>query len=215
MALKAYALTTVDRLADFLGITPTAGQEAILEALINASTEYIERRIGRRIKKSTHTEEIYDGDGSGTINLKNYPVDPSAAFSIDVRNSQANQDSWTQVNSQNYIVDYDAGIVKAMRGQRFIKGRGGFRVTYTAGYDFDNITTFLSDTEAGDLEFVAWKLAADGYNNRANSQLVLSERIGDYAVTFSNTVNGDPMALDILDRYSRMEVSGGMTPFQY
>lgn len=168
MALKSYALTTVQRAADFIGLGTIAAastEESVLERLINAATEYVEKYLGYRVKQTTHTDELHESQGGDTIILNNFPVD-SVVFTLQRRLSGLNEDDWETIDSSYYHIDYDAGIIYAARGTKFATTRYGYRVSYTAGYVFNNTTTFLSDTEAGDLELAIWLLVASVYGRR-------------------------------------------------
>lgn len=217
MALKSYALTTVQRLKDFMGLgTTTAAQDTTLETIINAATEYIEQHIGFRVKKATYTQELYDTDNSGSLTLKRRAIDSAASFVLERRNSGLNENSWEQVDSQYIHVDYDAGIIYGAGGWKFYKSRQGYRVTYTAGVDFDNSSTFLSDTTMGDLELAIWIIAKDMYNTAGRESGVIREAIGDYEIEYAEA--SDEMiaapAMDILNKYS-VDVAGVQTPYVY
>lgn len=220
MALKAYALTTRARLIDFLGLTAgdlSAAQEAILDNLINSVTESIERELGYRVKLTTYTEELYDTDDGRALVLKSYPISEAHSVTIGRRSSGINEDDWETVDSQYYHIDYEAGIIYAAAGIRFFRTRQGYRVTYTAGYDFDNSLTFLSDTQAGDLELAAWQLAQDLWDVTGGqaSDEVESESIGDYSVKYARAKSRNSVASDIIIKYARPMVGGVQTPYVY
>lgn len=217
MALKSYALTTVQRLKDFMGLgTTTAAQDTTLETIINAATEYIEQYIGFRVKKTTYTEEMYDTDNSPSLTLKRRPVDSASSFILQRRNSSLNENSWETIDSQYIHVDYNAGIIYGAGGWKFFKSRQGYRVTYSAGYDFNNSSTFLSDTEAGDLELAIWMIAKDMYNTAGREAGVIREAIGDYEIEYSEASDEtiSAPAMDILNKYS-IDVAGVQTPYVY
>lgn len=215
--LKSYALTTVSRVSDFgnLGIASGSTEETILTNIINQLTEYIENYIGRRVKKTAYTQEEYNGDGSDILLLKNWPIDTSLTFTLEVRTSGENEDDWDTEDSDQYFIYDVEGYIKFISGRKFLSGPKKYRVTYTAGYDFDNADTFLSDTQAGDLEYVAMKLALTAYERRKQGAGVVSEKIGDYAVSFAKSVFEDPEIRSILDSYKRIEIASHETPRHY
>lgn len=216
MSVKTYALTTRARLMDFMGVSSvTETQGNVLDRIIDSVTEYIENYCGFRFKKTTYTDEVYDGDGSGMLNLKNFPLVSGESFSLSYRNSVLNEGSYTAVSDNSFRVDNASGVVYGMGGYTFTSGRGLYKATYTAGYDFDNATTFLSDTTAGAIEYACWKLCASAYNNRKQSQGVQSERLGDYAVSYNKTTYEDPEIKGILDQYARLDVGGTFTGSLY
>jgi hypothetical protein len=213
MSLKTYALTTVSRVESFLGLTFNATEDSIMESIINMVTEYVERYTGRRFKQTAYTNEKYHGYGNDKILLKNFPVSTTATFDLDFHTTPENEDEWDDVDSEDYYIDYDAGIVYPTWGGDFRKERFYYSIDYTAGFDFNNTTTFLSDTTAGDLEFAVWKLCAAAWNRRRGDPGVESERIGDYAVTYGQVAMfEDPDIKAILDKYKRDEVFGVISP---
>ena len=218
--LNSNALTTVARLADFMGIdTPASGSadERRLESYINSISNYIARITGVTFKKTTYTNEEYTAEQGQDLNLKHYPIITSEPFIIERRNSGLNEDNWETIDGSYYEVDTDAGIVHAMAGIFFGRGRHAYRVTYTAGYDFNNSTTFLSDTGAGDIELAVWLIGQDFYTNKGQDVNVKSEKIGDYQVTYGSVQGvmfNNPQALEILNVYGDLIGRGPLTPLQ-
>lgn len=215
MSVKSYSLTTRARLIDFLELSGLSDAENnVLDRIIDSVTEYIENYCDRRFKETTYTDEKYDSDGGVELILNNYPVSQSDTFALSVRNNLNNQDSWTSIDSEDYFVDYNAGIIKAQRGNKFLVGIQIYKVTYTAGYDFDNSTTFLSDTTAGDVEYIAWRLAATAWNRRKGDVGIKSEQIGDYKVVYASEVFGNDEVKEILDKYASSKFASHLTPTQ-
>ena len=67
---KAYALTTRDRVIDFLELKNlSATDNTVIDVFIETSTEFIENYCQRRFMKTAYTNEVYDGDGSEFIRL--------------------------------------------------------------------------------------------------------------------------------------------------
>jgi len=94
MALLDYALTTLARVKTFLGISGTSDDELLtslinndelLTSLINSCTDFIENYCDRRFKQKAYTNELYNGNGTNKLLLKNYPVDESSTFKIEER----------------------------------------------------------------------------------------------------------------------------------
>lgn len=218
--LNSNALTTVSRLADYMGIdTPTASSslENQLIAYINAISNYIERYVGMPFKSTTYTQEEYTVERGQTINLKHYPIVSASPFLLERRNSNLNEGSWETVDSTYYTVDTTAGIVNAMASIFFFRGQNLYRITYTAGYDFDNSTTFLSDTEAGEVELALWLIAQDFYTNKGQDMNIKSEKLGDYSVSYGQvqgTMFSNPQGLSILDHWRGIMMDSPLTPLQ-
>lgn len=218
--LNSNALTTVSRLSDFMGIdTPAEGSATYrkLEARINSISNFIQRYTGITFKKTTYNEEVYVTERSQTLNLKHYPVLSSEPFLLQRRTSGLNENNWETVDGEYYVVDYDAGIITAMASIYFFRGQATYRVTYTAGYDFDNSATFLGDTLAGDVELALHMIAQDFENNTGSGGNVKRERIGDYDVTYADakgTMLNNADATAILDYYKDLVAEGPLTPLQ-
>lgn len=71
MATVSYALTDLAGLKAQLGTDP--GDDALLESLIDATTERIERETGRRFAATDHVEWL-DGNGEEHLLLDNFPI---------------------------------------------------------------------------------------------------------------------------------------------
>jgi hypothetical protein len=220
MAVVSYALTIADRLADYLDISsPTAAQTALMETLINQATDFIEGYTGRRFKKTAYTNELYDGTATNMLNLKNYPVISTETFTLEYRDSADFEDRWDAFDSEDFQVEYSAGIIYLIKGNKFRATRQHYRATYTAGYDYDNVTTFASTVGIGDLEFACWRLASYVWNSVGADPAIESESIGDYSVKFNKAlyagIDGAANEMtSILDRYKNVDnmVGGTMAP---
>lgn len=216
----SYALTTVARQKQFQGIS-NASYDTILDRLVDSATDWIEGYCDRRFKETTYTNEEYDGTGSAYLQLRNFPVDSASTFTLQNRDSMTNENNWSTIDTELYFVNYKSGIVKLVAAEAFlfsgntdffIRAPLHYRVTYTAGYDYDLTTTFLSSTGIdpnnttkaySDLEYACWKLVTAAYNQRRSSGNVLSESIGDYSITFTKEAMMDDEVKEILQRYRR------------
>lgn len=210
MSIKAYALTTLQRLIDFLELKNlTDTQNTVLERIIDINTESIENYCNRRFQSTAHSQEVHDGDGSEFLQLLHYPVISTETFTLEVRNSAENEDDWSSIDSNDYFVSYKDGTIELPNGRFFKNAPRKYRVTYTAGFVFDNVSTYLSDTEAGDVEFAMWKLCADMWNKRKGSTGVASEKIGDYSVSYgTKLLMESPDVVGILDEYATLTGGG-------
>lgn len=210
MSLKTYALTTVARFKAFAGLTGlSAAQDTVIEILINSLTEYVENYCQRRFMKTAYSNEVYDGDGSRELYLKEYPVISGETFTLQDRSTGSNQDDWGTISSSEYFVDNETGIVEfAGKSRKFRNSPQAYRVTYTSGFDFDNALTFLADTEAGDVEYAMWKLLKTAWDKRKGQAGVVRERLGDYSVEYAKNVFESPEIKEVLDKYARVSAGG-------
>lgn len=203
MALLSYALTTVDDVKTYLGITDTS-QDALLEMFVNQSTDWIESYCGgRRFKDTTYTDEVYesifakaDGDFPTIqrnrqywLNTRQYPITATEPIVVKYRNGT---DNWDTQESTAYDVYED-------RGQLYIHGgmpnvRKAVKLTYSAGYA----------SIPNDLSLACIKLTARQFEKR-KSQGKKSESIGGASITWQDagaeSMDGDVM--DILNSYKR------------
>ena len=204
MALNSQALTTVARYKAHAGITG-AGSDTKIEVCINVATDLIERFCDRRFLQTTYANEVYDGQGSDRLMLKQYPVSERNAFQLDERDTVYNQANWSSVDTTVYFIDYTAGILELI-GRRFMQAPRHYQVSYTAGYAFDNTTpgATLESLGIGDLEWACWQLVTDLFKNAASPTGINSESIGNYSVSYGGTTSlNDPLVKTVLLKYQR------------
>jgi uncharacterized phiE125 gp8 family phage protein len=195
MPLLAYALTTLANVKAILGIT-AATYDDILENYIDAATEAIENYCNRRFLSTVHTNEIYDGTGSKYLVLRHYPIITFTSAQKLISDYESNdwedlETEWLQHQATNGRVFYEGG---------FHEGFSNYRFTYTAGYV----------TIPNDVRDACEKLVVEWYNNRTKASGVTSERLGEYAISYSPTVTASQikgLGLDaILDAYRTPQV---------
>lgn len=215
--LSANALTTADRLSAYLQITPPTGvQLTVMEGIINAVSNFILNYTGMTFKRGSYVE-VYSTERGQFLKLNHKNIDDEATFILERRNSSLNDDTWETVDGNLYSVDFKEGTIQAMSNTYFNQSTKGYRVTYTAGYDFDNVSTFLGDTEAGDIELAVWMMGSDFWKNKKVNSNVKSERVGDYSVSYGDVKNvffNNSGALAILDGYNDFFGVGAETPPQ-
>lgn len=143
--MSAYALTTKSRIKDRLQITATSF-DTVIDRLILAVTDRIERMCGRRFYLTTHTNETHDGSDPAyqtqrvNLILKNAPV--TALTSLQYNAGTNSDPDWTDFDEDDYDVDMEAGIVYFHHGMPC--GRRNIRATYTAGYNGFSLGTLSS-----------------------------------------------------------------------
>lgn len=192
MPLDTNALTTVSNLEQYLGDI----DDNLAINLINRASDLIEKYCNRTFHSTAYVNEVYDGTGSNSISLKQYPV--TVFTSLDKRNTTDNVDSWTTINSQLYFIENNSGVIYYAPNGCFQEGFQLYRASYTAGY------TTIPD----DLEEACIRLAVEMYNDRKKSGDVSQESIGDYSITYNVNANTfKSLGLDlILDKYRAPQV---------
>lgn len=203
MALNTQALTTLARQKDFLGIS-VATNDTLLTILINAVTDFVENYCDKRFRQTAYSNQLYDGNGTNKLLLRQYPVTAGETFTLEERDSADNVTSFSTVDSDEFFVKESQGIVEFAR-LLFKKLAQHYRITYTAGYNFDNTTpgNTLESQGIGDMEYAVWKLVAKAFSQRKSDTNVTSESLGDYSVTLRKTAMADPEIRDILNKYKR------------
>jgi hypothetical protein len=188
MSLVTYALVTVQNAKDFLGVSDNA-DDGRLEMYINMATDFIENYCQRRFKTGNYVDEVYSGDGSDSLVLKNYPI--TALTSIQKNTAYNNSSNWETVSTEDYFYDSLSGVVENIG--RFTIGRNNFKITYAGGYT----------TIPYDLQYACMVIVEAMYRKKKSGG-VISESLGDHSVTYaqySSVVAGDPEAQAILDKY--------------
>jgi len=214
--------TTADRLSAYMKITtPTGVQLTAMNALITAITKFINQYTNRTFDKTTYTRFEVDTERGQTLVLPQFPVVTTDPFILERRNSQINEDHWEVIDGLYYTLDSNAGIIQMMDGVYLFRGRRLYRVTYSAGFSFDNVSTFLGDTDAADIEVAVWLIAQDAWKNQGVPSNLYQEKIGDYSITYQRPVKGttgymfdNAQAIAILDQYQTINNPGLLTPLQ-
>lgn len=166
MALSPRAFVTLTEVKTQLGISDSS-EDSKLEFLITAATDLVEKYCGRSFNETTHTEELYDGEDSNTLFLKNYPVSDEVADAPVILVDDEAVDV-EDVNYQKGILEL-ASIVNA--------GLSNIKATYKGGYATDDIPF--------DLKQAIILIVARARNAAKNSGVV-SESVGDYSVAYQS-----------------------------
>lgn len=177
------AITTVALVKSFLHKTD-ATDDTLLGSIVDWVIGWVENTFCNRTFDSTvYTAQKYDGDGSRSLILRQYPIISIAQIDID----GSTLDSTAYYDPTNYAdgIYADLGIVKRVDYGIWIKGFQHIEVTYTAGYA----------TIPEDLELCATKIAADIFNEtktaaQGQAGPIKAEKIGQYSITYAGLENG-------------------------
>lgn len=203
--MNAYALTTVARLKAFIGID-VATYDSVLETIIDSVTDWIENECGRRFKLTAYTGTVLNGKGSKEIVLPQWPVSSTATLTLYERENGSYGDSnFDTISSDKYRIDHEAGIISL--DHKFYEGFQNYKIDYSAGYDFENVTgtlKTLASVGLSDLEMAVWKLAGQAYNNRKSSGNISRMKLYNYDVTFAKESDADDQIQKVLSKYQRL-----------
>lgn len=200
--LVSWALTNVADVKENLGIASgDTTKDNLIIRKINQATQMIESfcnlSYDHHFVQTTYTNEEYDGQGSNALSLKMRPV--SSVSSFQYRSTSQNEDSWNDVESEDYFIDNGAGVLELLFAQS--KGWNRYRVTYIAGY---------SDVPA-DLAEAAASIAAFYVENSASGTAVKKKQEGQRSIEYfdpsgsssggSDSIIGQLGLDDVLQRY--------------
>lgn len=206
--LLDYALTTVADVKETLGIASSVTTyDNLITRKINQATEMIEGYCGRRFKAADYTE-YYDGSGIDQLLLRNRPI--NTLTSLGYRNTSQNDDDFSAVNSDDFYIDNNAGVLEALSS--FWGRYDRWKVVYNAGY-----TTIPSDLAEACASLAAYLYSNDG------SQVagVTQKKEGTREIHYGNSKvqwGSDPISANniitqlglqvTLDRYADFPISG-------
>lgn len=192
------ALSTLARVKLYLGIGSDK-YDGLLTMLLNDATGFIERFCKRSFLSQTYTSEVYDGSGTDTIVLNQFPVTAVSAFQY--RDYEDNTDQWSSFDSTDEFRWFEDGRIQLIAG-KFSETPKKYRVTYVAGYkiDFDNENNPSLHTLPFEIEAACLKIVGAVFNTRRLEGLE-SESIGDSSVKVKMAVFNDPEIKGILEKY--------------
>lgn len=185
----ANALVTVDEAKTYLKISAVT-EDSVIENLVNRASTWANDYTGRLLKSRVNTE-YYDGDGTGTLQLKQYPVttltslydDPARAFGAG-----------TAINVTNdVILNGDTGTITLFNAAvAFNVGTMNVKAVYTAGY-----VTVPESLKEAVLLYIGSAYRREYVDQRFG---ITSETVGDRTTTYA-TADVPPKARILLDKY--------------
>lgn len=202
MATVAYALTTVQRVKDRLGIT-TSGFDTLFERLVNATTDFIESQCSRRFKETSYTNEIclVECEGARMLMLKQAPI--TALSSFQYRAGVPTNPSWTNFLPVEYEIvgDGSSGLIRIYGG--IPRGTNNIQASYVAGYkiDFEHETDATKHTLPFDLTDLCERFIVKAFKKR-ESMGKLREAAAEAMVIWFEKI--EPEDQLTLDRYTRV-----------
>lgn len=174
------------------GGNQTQTDDNLLQRMITALSESINRTTCRTIKAANHTE-IHSGTGSQVLFVRNPPIISITSLYVNGNAIGAKSTDPTQyLNSNGY--SFSEGHVSIF-GYSFDRGLDNIQITYRGGYN-----AAPSDLEQACIEAVAW-----GYKELDRLGFISKSLAGE-TVTFDVKVMSQ-RAKGIVDRYQRVTLS--------
>jgi hypothetical protein len=199
--LPANALTTLDALADELGISVDGSTDLRLARYIGVASDFIESWCGRKFGKLQRTER-YRGYGQPRLWLRTPPLDTNAAITVTIDGAALVLDTDFRVDDPDFgtlwrpsgwekTAAYVAGAdYEALDGQE----ESRWIVTYTGGYVLPkDATTLIPRTLPYDIEQVCLELICSKYAQRGKDRSVTSERLLSWSATYGASDITDSM----------------------
>lgn len=198
MALSPQALTSVQAVKDYLGLT-SADYDPLMESLIEAVSAHFAAHAGRVLKARDYSPDpasphfdpdnaLLDGGGYPELLLPQYPVQALTSLVMDgvpLTPAQApGQAGW--------VLDQSAGVVSLLGGV-FSRGRHNLALTYRAGFE-----TVPADLAQACLEQVAMRFQESGVGQGRLG--VRARTLADGSVSYQGQALL-PQVAAVLDRY--------------
>ncbi len=195
--MRPDALTTLADTKLALGLPPSTGEsDSLIEHLIEASTDIIERATGRKFVMRNYNDGdvaatptfhgttqvpdeprlFIDGCGQTSIVLPNFPI-VETGFVLESLATRAEAgDTWTVlVKNEDYVLDRVRGILR-VNGGSLARGIKNYRITVEAGY--------MSEEEPwvpDDLQRLCQEMVKEAYQDKSR---VTSETIGSWSRSY-------------------------------
>jgi len=185
------AVLTLSDFKTYLGIESSM-EDTKLTLLVDATNEFI-KNYCHRIFEATDYDELYDGTGTNSLILNNYPI-----ISItSIYASDEEVEERTGIDEEGYYIkDAEHGVI--YNNDLWERGRGIIKVTYRGGYE----------TIPGDLIFAYYR-TAEYLRHIYGRTGIVAESLGAYSFNLAQDVGSaqgmlsipDLMVKSILDRY--------------
>jgi uncharacterized phiE125 gp8 family phage protein len=177
------ALDTVNALVSladakaFLKIS-AASEDTVIENMINRASAFANDYTQRLLLSRVNTD-YYDGDGTGTLILNQYPVTALSNLYDDVDRAFG---AGTAINvSTDVVLDNNNGLIRLFnQAVAFNVGILNVKAVYTAGYSLANVPASIQEAV---LLYVANAYRSQYLGQRFGAT---SEHVGDRSTTYSN-----------------------------
>lgn len=196
-SIKGNALIIESELEELL---QTTFETEYANALINMASQFIENFCDRLFIETTYTKEIYNGNGTHELYLKNYPLSDIGSLIIVSWDTYNDKEDYVFTINTDYLIYTNEGMLYHRWG--WIKGHQNYRVTYKAGYAIAAIPYDLKQACAQICQYI---------NNHKNNPGAISEAMGKYSISYSNPAGGKGISvaipaaiIDLLQPYRRI-----------
>lgn len=194
MATVAHALTTKAKVKLQLQIPDaTTTHDNFIDATIAYLTDWFEQACGgRRFKRTTYTNDIYDCNGGKRVYFKQWPA--SSVSAVEYNSGSYSTPNWVAFDANSYTVNLAAGYIE------FVSELPVYaqyvRLTYAAGYliDFTDEYNTAVHTLPFDIAGLITDLAVKAFNMR-NASGVKQESTEGQSITYSDKLADEHVAV--------------------
>lgn len=166
-----------------------------LTPLISSVEKRVKEYLNRDIEITAYTDELYNGSGSSTIILRQFPIVSVSAIKRYDGIGAGNVETWTTLVEHT---DYDRLVIPKeaysviLDNGSFDKGTQNYKITYIAGYGTVGTGSTLTNAIPDDIQNVCKELLKVTY---ANSPVSGDNRLG--MTSISNNAGGGSQNLNI------------------
>ena len=190
--VAATALVTLKDVKAFVDLR-SSDHDEVLKQFINYLSEMVENSwCYRKIKSATYTDELYDGNGTRHLLLRQWPVTAVSSL-IGEREGSA------LVDGTDFEIEKDEGIIALIEDgdlPKFPLSIHGIKITYTAGFTVVPADLQMAVLKAVHQEYKRWDKGATG---------LLSQGLGtEQAVEYIKTAYPADVML-VFDSYRRRD----------
>lgn len=198
-----YALTSRQLVKDLLGLSDTS-QDALIDELINAASDFIENYCGGRRFLATDYVEVYDSNNSNKVFLRQRPC--NAISLVNYRAGVPSNPTWIAYNANGYLTYLKEGYVAFFA--RFVPVPQAFQITYNAGFliDWTNYNDRTLHTLPYDLTQCTNELIALWYNRR-NAAGIAREQTEGQMIVYFETNDISTLQKTILNKYKQYNIA--------
>lgn len=171
------ALVSLYDAKDFLKISGES-EDSIIESMINRASSWANSYTQRLLLSRVNTD-YYDGDGTGTLILNQYPVTTLTSLYDDVDRAFG---AGTAIDvGSNVVLDGNNGLIRLFNQVvAFNKGILNVKAVYTAGYTLSAVPASIQEAV---LLYVGNSYRSQYLGQRFGTT---SEHVGDRSTTYSN-----------------------------
>lgn len=185
----ANALVELDQVKPFVNVSGV-GEDTILTFWINAASWFCNTHTRRELLSRAQTE-YYNGDGTNTLLVNNYPITAITHVYDDLDRTYGDD---TELDSDDLVYMPD-GLAYSIvyDGGAFTRGVKNIKAMYTAGY-----ATVPWELQQACLEIIIYY-----YKNTEENRFGVTTRTAGGGSMTIETTQIPKSALEVLDKYKR------------